>query len=94
MIPDHIRAKLGALRDEFARNKVERGPGQWRGLHIETRVVLLMLAGIDPTGDQDLTTLAARDWREFTPPEQAAIRTAGNAMRWQLNGAATLLCGI
>lgn len=94
MIPDEVRERLHALRDEFARNATERGPGQWKKLNLETRVVLLMLAGIDASGDQDLSDIAAREWREYTPPEQAAIRTAGNALRWQLSGAAALLCGL
>lgn len=49
-----------------------------------------MVAGVDPAGDAELSTLALRDWREFTPAEQGAVRVAADALRWQLNGARDL----
>lgn len=91
MIPAEHRERMGALRAEFARRVVERGPSEWARLHLETRTILLMLAGIDPSGEHELPALADRDWREFTPSEQTAIRNAGAALRWQLNSAAALL---
>ena len=89
-IPADIRARMGELRAEFAARTVERAPAAWCRLELSTRTVLLLLAGIDSAGDADLSTLALRDWREFAPPEQTAIRQAADALRWQLNGAADL----
>ena len=89
-IPADIRARLGELRAEFAARTVERAPAAWCRLELSTRTVLLLLAGIDAAGDADLSALALRDWREFSPPEQAAIRQAADALRWQLNGARNL----
>ena len=89
-IPADIRARLGELRAEFAARTVERAPAAWCRLELSTRTVLLLLAGIDAAGDADLSALALRDWREFSPPEQAAIRQAADALRWQLNGARDL----
>ncbi len=89
-IPSDIRGKLQGLRAEFARRTVERAPGAWSRLHLDTRAVLLMLAGVDPAQDQELSTLALKDWREFSPVERAAITQAADALRWQLNGARDL----
>ncbi len=89
-IPADIRARMGELRAEFAARTVERAPAAWCRLELSTRTVLLLLAGIDAAGDADLSALALRDWREFAPPEQAAIRQAADALRWQLNGARDL----
>ena len=89
-IPADIRARMGELRAEFAARTVERAPAAWCRLELSTRTVLLLLAGIDAAGDADLSALALRDWREFSPPEQAAIRQAADALRWQLNGARDL----
>ena len=89
-IPADIRERLGELRAEFAARCVDRAPAAWMRLALSTRTVLLLLAGIDPAGDADLSTLALRDWREFSPPEQGAIRQAADALRWQLNGAADI----
>ena len=89
-IPADIRKRMGELRAEFAARTVEREPAAWCRLELSTRTVLLLLAGIDAAGDADLSALALRDWREFAPPEQAAIRQAADALRWQLNGARDL----
>ena len=89
-IPADIRARLGELRAEYAARTVERAPAAWSKLELSTRTVLLLLAGVDAAGDADLSALALRDWREFAPPEQAAIRQAADALRWQLNGAADI----
>ena len=84
------RHKLQALRAEYARRTVDRAPGAWSRLHTETKVVLLMLAGVDGAQDQDLDALAFKDWREFSPSERARIGEAADALRWQLNGARDL----
>ena len=89
-IPADIRARLGELRAEFAAGTVERAPAAWCRLELSTRTVLLLLAGIDAAGDADLSAVALRDWREFSPPEQTAIKRVADALRWQLNGAADL----
>lgn len=89
-IPAETRAKLRTLRDEFAARTVQRAPSAWAKLALETRCILLMVAGVDPAGDAELSTLALRDWREFTPAEQGAVRVAADALRWQLNGARDL----
>lgn len=90
-IPADIRARMGELRAEFAARTVERAPAAWCRLELSTRTVLLLLAGIDAAGDADLSALALRDWREFSPSEQEAIRQAADALRWQLNGARDLV---
>ncbi len=87
-VPADVRKRLGELRAEFAARTVDRAPAAWCRLELSTRTVLLLLAGIDAAGDADLSALALRDWREFAPPEQTAIRQAADALRWQLNGAA------
>jgi hypothetical protein len=89
-IPQPIRPKLQALRAEFARRTVERAPAAWSRLHLDTRAVLLMLAGVDAGQDHDLESLALRDWREWGPVERASIAQAAEALRWQLNGARDL----
>ena len=87
-IPADVRERLASLRAEYAERCVDRAPAAWIRLAPETRTVLLLLAGID--AEADLSALALRDWREFAPPEQAAIRQAADALRWQLNGARDL----
>ena len=89
-IPADVRERLASLRAVYAERCVDRAPAAWCRLELSTRTVLLLLAGIDAAGDADLSTLALRDWREFAPPEQAAIRQAADALRWQLNGARDL----
>ena len=89
-IPVDIRGKLQGLRAEFARRTVEKAPGAWSRLHLDTRSVLLLLAGVDAAQDQELSALALKDWREFSPVERAAISQAADALRWQLNGAREL----
>lgn len=84
-VPDHIRCKLRALRDEFAARTVRTGVEAWTNLSLETRVSLLLLAGIDGGCDAELYALAGRDWREFTPAERGAIKGAADELRWQLN---------
>lgn len=90
-IPADVRERLASLRAEYAARCVDRAPAAWMRLALSTRTVLLLLAGIDPAGDADLSTLALRDWREFSPSEQEAIRQAADALRWQLNGARDLV---
>ena len=84
------RAKLRDLRDEFAAMRYDRAPQQWAKLPLELRTILLMLAGIDAAQDNELSDLARKDWREFTPPEQNVIKSTGLFIRWQLNGAREL----
>ena len=83
-------ARLRLLRDEFAARTHDRAPMQWQRLPVEVRTILLMLAGIDSAQEHELADLARKDWREFTPPEQAAIKSTGLFIRWQLNGAREL----
>lgn len=85
------RAKLQGLREEFARRTVERAPAAWMRLHLDTRTVLLMLAGVDPAQDQELADLALKDWREFSPAERASLAQCADALRWQLHGARDLM---
>lgn len=89
-IPDTIRAKLVSLRADYAARCQDRAPSAWSRLHLDTRAVLLMLAGVDAAQEHDLSTLALRDWREFTATERAAIAESADALRWQLNGARDL----
>ena len=89
-IPADVRERLASLRAEYAERCVDRAPAAWMRLELSTRTVLLLLAGIDAAGDADLSALALRDWREFSPSEQEAIRQAADALRWQLNGARDL----
>ena len=79
-IPADVRKRLSELRAEYAARTVERAPAAWCRLELSTRTVLLLLAGIDSAGDADLSTLALRDWREFAPPEQTAIKRAAGVM--------------
>lgn len=88
------RQKLQSLRDEFAQRVQQRAPGAWARLALETRCILLMVAGVDPAGDADLSALALRDWREFAPAERSAIAQAADALRWQLNACARDLQGV
>ena len=87
---DESLAKLRVLRDEFAARTHDRAPVLWGRLPLELRTILLLLAGIDAAAHYELSALAARDWREFSPPEQALIRSTGLFIRWQLNGAREL----
>lgn len=89
-IPDNIRAKLIQLRTDYAARCQDRAPSAWSRLHLDTRAVLLMLAGVDAAQEHDLSTLALRDWREFTATERAAIAESADALRWQLQGARDL----
>lgn len=81
---------MAALRDEFAQRTVQRAPAAWLKLSASTRCVLLMLAGIDAGEDHDLAALAARDLREFTPSERAAVAAAADGLRWELHAARDL----
>lgn len=84
-IPDGVRAKLATLRAEFEHVAIRKAPGAWSRLGIQTRILLLLAAGIDAAGDHDLSTLALRDWREFTPPERQAIASCVRGLRDDLN---------
>ena len=86
-IPDNIREKLVALRDEFQARARATAPCAWATLEPTTRTVLLLMAGID--GD-DLASMALHDWREFTREERGAIVCACDALRVQLNRARSL----
>lgn len=44
---------------------------EWARLNHAHRMMVMLLAGMDG----DLDVLAARAWREFTPPERQAIKT-------------------
>jgi len=83
--PQEVRQKMAELRAEFAARMVRTGVEAWTNLSLETRVSLLLLAGIDGGSDLELYALAGRDWREFTPAERGAIKGAADELRWQLN---------
>lgn len=89
-IPADVRERLTELRAEYWARCQDRAPAAWSRLELGTRTVLLLLAGIDGEGGTDLSALALRDWREFGPAEQTAIRSCADALRWQLNGARDL----
>lgn len=89
-IPAESRARMAELRAEFAARCVERAPAAWARLSASTRCVLLMLAGVDGGSDHDLAALAARDLREFTPAERAAVAAAADGLRWELHAARNL----
>lgn len=90
-IPNESRAQIIALRAEFAERVVQKAPAAWMKLSVETRCILLMAAGVDPAGEHELSSLALRDWREFTVQERAAVSNAANNLRWELNGARDLM---
>ena len=59
---------------------------EWCKLPVMTRVVFLLMAGID--GENE--TLALKSWREFNLPEQAGIQSAMRQLRAALIGAQAL----
>ena len=65
ILRDGLLQKASAGRWHDAESK------EWSHIGHEQRVMLMMLAGIDG----DLDALAARAWREFTPPERSAIKS-------------------
>lgn len=74
--PPEIRARLLAIRDEIINAKSRgRSPcarsAEWAALPAEVRMAYMMVAGIDG----DLSALARKAWREFTPPEREALRS-------------------
>jgi hypothetical protein len=72
---DRQRSNLSKLRDEFAVRAAGEKPTtslesvEWKRMHLHTRCVLLMVAGVDG----DLEALGARDWHELPHPERVAI---------------------
>ena len=87
---NEARARLRELREEYASAKHDKAPIQWARMSVEVRVLLLTFAGIDAAQDHELVDLARKDWREFTPREQQAIKETGAYIRWQLQGAREL----
>lgn len=59
---------------------------EWSGISHEQRMMLMLLAGIGG----DLEALAVRAWREFTPPERAAIKTEVRAAKRTFSNVAAL----
>ena len=53
---------------------------EWQKLTRESRMVFLMMAGIDG----EVTALAMKAWREFTPPEKRAVAVAIRAIKRDL----------
>lgn len=53
---------------------------------IEHRMAVLMLAGLDG----DLSALAAKQWREFTPDEKLAIQVTIRSMYAAFSGSFAL----
>lgn len=78
------RALLLKLRDEFAVKNAGARPTtslesiEWAKLRVQTRVLMLVSAGID--GD-DLYGMAEKNWHEFPRPEQLALHSAFRFMR-------------
>ncbi|UYL85442.1 hypothetical protein gp40 [Acidovorax phage Alfacinha1] len=76
--PAELLPVLMALRDEFvirsSSSKFRDAASlEWRGLPLRWRMVLVMVAGVGL--EDDLSTLASRDWQEMPPPEQQALRS-------------------
>ncbi|WP_284336738.1 hypothetical protein [Comamonas sp. NoAH] len=80
ILRDRLLQKASAGRWHDAESK------EWSHIGHEQRVMLMMLAGIDG----DLDALAARAWREFTPPERAAIKSEIRAARRTFSRVAAL----
>lgn len=59
---------------------------EWSGISHEHRMMVMLLAGIGG----DLDALATRAWREFTPPERAAIKTEMRAAKRTFSSVAAL----
>ena len=59
---------------------------EWGRLYTTSRVVFLLMAGID--GENE--ALATKNWGEFNPVEQAAIQVAMRGLRASLIGAQAL----
>lgn len=83
--------KLAALRDEAALREASNSGStmqavEWCKLPVMTRVVFLLVAGID--GESE--TLALKSWNEFNLPEQAGIQSAMSQLRSALIGAQAL----
>lgn len=89
-IPSEVRERLQQLKAEFEARGIKSAPSRWWRLSVGTRTVLLLMAGIDSAEGADLSALAHRDWREFSPPEQEAITCAARAMRSDLNSVGDL----
>jgi hypothetical protein len=89
------RSKLTALRDEFAAKSAglirttSLESIEWARLHVQTRMLMLLVAGVD--GDSDnLEGLALRDWHELPRPEQMAVRISIRGIRSELLGLVAL----
>lgn len=86
------RSQLRKLRDEFAVKAAGERPTtslesiEWKGMHLHTRCVLLMVAGCDG----DLQALGSRDWHELPPPERVQLVIAVRSMRAELMGLVAL----
>lgn len=59
---------------------------EWAHIGHEHRMMVMLLAGIGG----DLDALATRAWREFTPPERAAIKTEMRAAKRTFSSVAAL----
>lgn len=74
--------KLHILRDE-AKLRADNSSRscclshEWAGMSREHKIVFLMLAGVD--GEVD--AIAGRDWKEYAPPEIAALQLSIRQMQ-------------
>lgn len=81
------REKVEALRDEFkARSLGYKATTslesiEWARLHVDTRVILLLSAGID---GEKLHDMALKNWHEFPRPEALRINIEVRRLRSEL----------
>jgi hypothetical protein len=86
------RLRLRQLRDEFKALSLGHKPTtslesiEWERLHLHTRMLILMAAGVDG----DLESLALRNWHELPRPEQQAVNIEIRGLRNQLMGLVAL----
>lgn len=78
------RDKLARLRAEcveqtFVGRNVEAATAEWKSLPADTRLFLLVFAGVD-----DANTMLAKDWREIPVPERLRICALITDLRRQL----------
>lgn len=75
---DTALLRLAELSNEFTAivsegRFMDSASREWKALPMHWRTMLLLQAGVGMDSD-DLDRLAARNWREFPPPERQAIR--------------------